>query len=92
MHQFGWLSERRRGCNFLNLLQKEGNTKKAETGGGLNHGENYLIFILEILAVSSPQRQRSRGQQVTTYKQHITKTIHDDAMIEEKALHDATSN
>ena len=56
------------GGNFLNLLQKEGNTKKAETGGGLNHGENCLIFILEILAVSLPQRQRSRGQQVTTYK------------------------
>ena len=45
-----------------------------------------------MLAVSSPERQRSTGQQVTTYKQHITKTIHDDVMIEEKALHDATSD
>ena len=57
----------------------------------MNHGEDYVILI-EILAVSSLQRQRSRGQQVTTYKQHITKTIHDDIMIEEKVLHDATSD
>ena len=39
MHQFGWLSERGGGCNFLNLLQKEGDTQKgeipSEKGGGV---------------------------------------------------------
>ena len=34
MHQFGWLSEK--GGNFLNLLQKEGGTKK----GGVAPSEN----------------------------------------------------
>ena len=32
------------GGNFLNLLQKEGDTQKR--GGGSNPGGNYAIFIL----------------------------------------------
>ena len=33
------------GGNFLNLLQKEGDTQK-RGGGGSNPGGNYAIFIL----------------------------------------------
>ena len=45
MHQFGWLSER--GGNFLNLLQKEGVSKKRgfpQKRGASNPGENYEVF------------------------------------------------
>ena len=45
MHQFGCISEREGGDNFLNLLQKEGSTQKAGSGfpqkrGGSNPGGN----------------------------------------------------
>ena len=56
MHQFGWLSER--GGNFLNLLQKEGDTQKGEVtseNGGSNPGGNYDLLSRKEINISRPE-------------------------------------
>ena len=71
MHQFGWLSER--GGNFLNLLQKEGGTKKGGSsltkGGDSNPGGNYVQPGKQAIAIHISSR--SKGNQAMTFSQLI---------------------
>ena len=76
----------------ISFASERGEYQESRNWWGIEPWRKLSNFYTRNTGCKFTTKTRSRGQQVTTYKQHITKTIHDDAMIEEKALHDATSD